>query len=148
MPEAEIDEAKDDEIAMRRRSKATDSIQLPTEAELEILNVLWATGPSTVRDVHDALSSRGTGYTTVLKQMQVMAEKGLLGRSEEFRSHVYEPRIAREKTQQRLARNLLQRAFSGSAAGLVLGALSAQKVSADELAEIRRMLDHYEKEAR
>jgi len=135
-------------IAMRRRSKATDPIQLPTEAELEILNVLWTAGPSTVRDVHDALSSRGTGYTTVLKQMQVMAEKGLLARSEQFRSHVYEPRIAREKTQQRLARNLLQRAFSGSAAGLVLGALSAQKVSADELAEIRRMLDQYEKEAR
>jgi BlaI family transcriptional regulator, penicillinase repressor len=148
MPEAEIDEAKDDVIAMRRRSKATDSIQLPTEAELEILNVLWAAGPSTVRDVHDALSSRGTGYTTVLKQMQVMAEKGLLARSEQFRSHVYEPRIAREKTQQRLARNLLQRAFSGSAAGLVLGALSAQKVSPEELAEIRRMLDQYEKEAR
>jgi BlaI family transcriptional regulator, penicillinase repressor len=133
---------------MRRRSKPAEPIQLPTEAELEILNVLWAAGPSTVRDVHDALSSRGTGYTTVLKQMQVMAEKGLLERSEESRSHVYEPRIAREKTQQRLARNLLDRAFAGSAAGLVLGALSAQKVSPQELAEIRRMLDEFEKGAR
>jgi BlaI family penicillinase repressor len=133
---------------MRRRSKPADPIQLPTEAELEILNVLWAAGPSTVRDVHDALLSRGTGYTTVLKQMQVMAEKGLLERSEESRSHVYAPRIAREKTQQRLARNLLDRAFSGSAAGLMLGALSAQKVSAQELAEIRRMLDEFEKGAR
>ncbi len=133
---------------MRRRSKPTDSIQLPTEAELEILNVLWAAGPSTVRDVHDALLSRGTGYTTVLKQMQVMAEKGLLARSEESRSHVYEPRIAREKTQQRLARHLLERAFAGSTAGLVLGALSAQRISPDELAEIRRMLDRYEKEPR
>lgn len=100
-----------------------------------------------MRDVHEALASRGTGYTTVLKQMQVMAEKGLLARSEEHRSHVYSPRIAREKTQQRLARNLLDRAFAGSAAGLVLGALSAQKVAPEELAEIRRMLDQYEKEA-
>lgn len=132
---------------MRRRSRPTESHQLPTEAELEILNVLWEAGPSTVRDVHEALASRGTGYTTVLKQMQVMAEKGLLARSEEQRSHIYSPRIARERTQQRLARNLLDRAFAGSAAGLVLGALSAQKVPPEELAEIRRMLDEYEKEA-
>jgi predicted transcriptional regulator len=135
-------------IAMRRRSKPATPQPLPTEAELEILNVLWAAGPSTVRDVHEALTSRGTGYTTVLKQMQVMAEKGLLERSEESRSHVYAANIAREKTQQRLARHLLDRAFAGSAAGLVLGALSAQKVSAEELAEIRRMLDEFEKEAR
>ena len=132
---------------MRRRNKPPGPQQLPTEAELEILNVLWSAGPSTVRDVHDALASRGTGYTTVLKQMQVMAEKGLLTRSEQYRSHVYSARIAREKTQERLARNLLDRAFAGSAAGLVLGALSAQKVSSAELAEIRRMLDEYEKEA-
>jgi len=133
---------------MRRRSKTTATQQLPTEAELEILNVLWAAGPSTVRDVHEALANRGTGYTTVLKQMQVMAEKGLLARSEEQRSHVYSAAIAREKTRQRLARNLLDRAFAGSAADLVLGALSAQRVSPEELAEIRRMLDQYEKEAR
>lgn len=132
---------------MRRRGKPSEPSQLPTEAELEILNVLWDAGPSTVRDVHEALARRGTGYTTVLKQMQVMAEKGLLARSEEQRSHVYSPRIARERTQQRLARNLLDRAFAGSAAGLVLGALSAQKVRPEELAEIRRMLDEYEKEA-
>jgi predicted transcriptional regulator len=133
---------------MRRRSRSAEPQQLPTEAELEILNVLWDAGPSTVRDVHETLASRGTGYTTVLKQMQVMAEKGLLARSEEHRSHVYSPRIARERTQQRLARHLLNRAFAGSTAGLVLGALSAQKVSPDELAEIRRLLDRYEKEAR
>jgi len=133
---------------MRQSSKSTAPLHLPTEAELEILNVLWDRGPSTVRDVHEALASRGTGYTTVLKQMQVMAEKGLLVRSEEYRSHVYAPAIARDRTQQRLARNLLDRAFAGSAAGLVLGALSAQKVSSDELAEIRRMLDEYEKESR
>jgi predicted transcriptional regulator len=127
---------------MKRRSQP--ATQLPTEAELEILNILWAQGPSTVRDVHN-LIARDTGYTTVLKQMQVMAEKGLLERSERFRSHVYEPRIAKEQTQQRLARNLLHRAFDGSAKNLVLGALSSQKVSPAELAEIREILDRYEK---
>jgi predicted transcriptional regulator len=132
---------------MRRRDQARNALQLPTEAELEILNILWARGPSTVRDVH-TLSSKDTGYTTVLKQMQVMAEKGLLERSEQFRSHVYGPRIAKEQTQQRLARNLVQRAFDGSAKDLVLGALSSQKVSAAELKEIRELLDKYEKGAR
>src|ERR1039458_686446 len=118
---------------------------LPTEAELAILNILWTSGPSTVREVHNALSSKHTGYTTVLKQMQVMAEKGLLARSERFRSHVYEARIAKEQTQRQLARNLVRRAFAGSAKNLVLGALSSQKVTARDLAEIRRMLDEYEK---
>jgi predicted transcriptional regulator len=129
---------------MKRRGKTISTVQLPTEAELEILNILWAQGPSTVRDVH-TLISKDTGYTTVLKQMQVMAEKGLLERSERFRSHVYEPRIAKQQTQQRLARNLLHRAFDGSAKNLVLGALSSQKVSSAELAEIREMLDRFEK---
>jgi len=134
-------------VDMRRQTKTADALQLPTEAELEILNILWARGPSTVRDVHDA-SSKDTGYTTILKQMQVMAEKGLLERSEQFRSHVYAPRIAKGQTQQRLARNLVQRAFDGSAKNLVLGALSAQKVSPAELKEIRQMLDEFEKGAR
>ena len=97
-----------------------------------------------MRDVH-TLIGKNTGYTTVLKQMQVMVEKGLLQRSERFRSHVYEPSVAKAQTQQRLARNLLQRAFDGSAKNLVLGALSSQKVSAAELAEIRTMLDEFEK---
>src|ERR1039458_8086098 len=99
------------------------------------------------RSVHEA-SRKDTGYTTVLKQMQVMAEKGLLQRSEQFRSHVYSPRVAKGQTQQRLARNLVQRAFDGSAANLVLGALSSQKVSAAERKEIRQMLDEFEKGAR
>jgi predicted transcriptional regulator len=129
---------------MKRKSNHVETTQLPTEAELEILNILWARGPSTVRDVHTA-SSKDTGYTTVLKQMQVMVEKGLLERSERFRSHVYEASAAKEHTQQRLAKNLLQRAFGGSAKNLVLGALSSQKVSAKELAEIRTMLDEFEK---
>jgi predicted transcriptional regulator len=98
-----------------------------------------------VREVHSALSKKQTGYTTILKQMQVMAEKGLLARSERFRSHVYEARLPKEQTQRQLAGNLLQRAFEGSAKNLVLGALSAKKVSAAELEEIRRMLDRFEK---
>jgi hypothetical protein len=80
---------------------------------LEILNILWRIGPSTVREVHEALSGKRTGYTTVLKQMQVMAEKGLLVRNERYRSHVYDARFAKEKTQQQLAGNLLHRAFGG-----------------------------------
>lgn len=129
---------------MNDAGKSTGSTHLPTEAELEILNILWAVGPSTVREVHNHIS-KGVGYTTVLKQMQMMVEKGLLSRTEQFRSHVYAPRIAKQQTQRRLARNLLQRAFDGSARDLVLGALSAQKVSPDELADIRKLLDDYEK---
>jgi BlaI family penicillinase repressor len=132
---------------MTQQKKSRMTIPLPTEAELEILNVLWGVGQATVREVHDALHSKETGYTTVLKQMQVMAEKGLLKRSERFRSHVYEPRVPREQTQRQLAGNLLRRAFDGSAKNLVLGALSSQKVSAAELTEIRRMLDEFEKDS-
>jgi len=129
---------------MKETGKATTTTQLPTEAELEILNILWATGPTTVREVHSQIS-KGVGYTTVLKQMQMMQEKGLLSRTEEHRSHVYAPHIEKQQTQRRLARNLLQRAFAGSARDLVLGALSAQKVSRKELADIRKLLDEYEK---
>jgi BlaI family penicillinase repressor len=130
---------------MNLRRQTKPPVPLPTEAELEILNTLWDIGPSTVREVHDALSSKRTGYTTVLKQMQVMAEKGLLVRNERYRSHVYEARFPKEQTQQQLAGNLLRRAFNGSAKNLVLGALSSQRVSSSELAEIRRMLDEFEK---
>jgi BlaI family penicillinase repressor len=133
---------------MEETRTSKHAVPLPTEAELEILNILWTTGPSTVREVHTALSGKQTGYTTVLKQMQVMAEKGLLTRSERFRSHVYEVRLPKERTQQLLAKNLLQRAFDGSTKNLVLGALSSQKVSSSELAEIRRMLDEFEKGSR
>ena len=130
---------------MTRRDQSLKVLPLPTEAELAILNILWTTGPSTVREVHNALHSKHTGYTTILKQMQVMTEKGLLARSERFRSHVYQACISKIHTQRQLARNLLQRAFDGSAKNLVLGALSSQKVSPAELAEIRRMLDDFEK---
>src|SRR5579872_4723443 len=133
---------------MKRRDQPKPGMPLPTEAELEILNILWSLGPSTVREVHSALSGKQTGYTTVLKQMQVMAEKGLLARSERYRSHVYEARLPKEQTQRQLAKNLLQRAFDGSAKSLVLGALSSQKVSSAELAEIRQLLDQFEKGSR
>jgi BlaI family penicillinase repressor len=132
-------------VIMNLRRQTKRPAPLPTEAELEILNTLWAVGPSTVREVHEALSSKRTGYTTVLKQMQVMAEKGLLVRNERYRSHVYEARLPKEQTQQQLAGNLLHRAFNGSAKNLVLGALSSQRVSSSELAEIRRVLDEFEK---
>ena len=133
---------------MKRRAPSQLSIPLPTEAELAILNTLWSTGPATVREVHDALSGKQIGYTTVLKQMQLMVEKGLLERSERFRSHVYGASLPKEQTQRLLAGNLLQRAFDGSAKNLVLGALSSKKVSAAELAEIRQLLDQFEKGSR
>jgi BlaI family transcriptional regulator, penicillinase repressor len=130
---------------MARQTRSAGKIPLPTEAELAILNVLWNRGSSTVREVHSALQGRGTGYTTVLKQMQLMTEKGLLARSERFRSHVYEARIPRKRTQLLLTRDLLERVFEGSAKNLVLGALTSQPISPRELAEIRDMLDKFEK---
>ena len=118
---------------------------LPTAAELDILAVLWRLGPATVREVHDALG-KDNGYTTTLKQMQLMLEKGLLIRSERFRSHVYEAAAPKEQTQQQVAGDLLKRAFDGSARNLVLGALSAQPASREELTELRQMLDDFAKQ--
>jgi BlaI family transcriptional regulator, penicillinase repressor len=123
------------------------SVPLPTGAELDILAVLWERGPSTVREVHEALD-KGSGYTTTLKQMQLMFEKGLLTRSERFRSHLYEAAVPKERTQQQLASDLLARAFGGSARSLVLGALAAQPASDEELAEIRKIIDAHEKKRR
>lgn len=118
----------------------------PTDAELEILCVLWSRGPCTVRDVHKVIAGRKpTQYTTVLKQLQVMSEKGLVRRDESQRSHVYQAARPRDWTQRQLAGDLLRRAFEGSTGSLVMGALSAQKTSKDELAELRRVLDEYEK---
>ncbi len=118
----------------------------PTGAELEILTVLWSRGPSTVRDVHEVVSERKAAqYTTVLKQLQVMAEKGIVRRDETQRSHVYAPAKPKEWTRKQLAGDLLQRAFDGSPGGMVLGALSAKKASKRDLAEMRRMIDEYEK---
>lgn len=125
-------------------SKAPQSTPLPTDAELDILAVLWRLGPSTVREVHETLG-KASGYTTTLKQMQMMTEKGLLIRSERFRSHVYAAGVPKEQTQRQIAADLLRRAFEGSAASLMMGALAAQPASREELNEIRQMLDELEK---
>src|SRR5215470_14553265 len=117
----------------------------PTDAELEILRVLWQRGPSTVREVQETLNeSKATGYTTVLKLLQIMTEKGLVRRNETQRAHVYEARAPREETEGVLVGDLLERAFSGSASALVLRALSSKKTSQQELAQIRRLLDELE----
>jgi BlaI family penicillinase repressor len=119
--------------------------RLPTDAELEILRVLWDRGPSTVREVQDVLGAqREVGYTTVLKLLQIMYEKGLVRRDESARTHVYEAGVARDRTQNALVGDLVDRAFGGSASALVLGALSAKPATREELAEIRRLLDELE----
>jgi predicted transcriptional regulator len=121
----------------------------PTDAELEILRVLWERGASTVRDVHDIVSrSKDVGYTTVLKQMQVMHRKGLLARSDRYRSHVYEPAHAQARTLRQLAGSMLQQAFGGSARDLLQSALAGRKVEPKELDEIRALLDEYERKAK
>ena len=128
----------------RPKQKPPAPLPLPSAAELDILAVLWKLGPSTVRDVHEALG-KGSGYTTTLKQMQLMADKGLLSRSERFRSHVYEAGLPKEQTQRQIAADVLRRAFEGSAKSLVVGALSAQPASDSELDEIRRLLGTLER---
>jgi BlaI family penicillinase repressor len=131
-------------MPFRMHPKDQPERPLPTDAELDILAVLWRLGPSTVREVHAALRKE-SGYTTTLKQMQLMTEKHLLTRSERFRSHVYEAGAPQEQTQKQIAGDLLRRAFGGSAKNLVLGALTAEPASKEELCEIRQMLDEFEK---
>ena len=118
----------------------------PTDAELNILRALWQRGPSTVRQVQEQLQpERPAGYTTVLKLMQIMTAKGHLERDESRRTHVYRPALAAEKTQRQLVGDLLDRAFDGSAQKLVIQALSAKRVSAEELTQIRSLLDAIER---
>lgn len=120
----------------------------PTDAELAILRVLWVRGPSTVREVTDAVQEeRGTGYTTALKLLQIMTDKGLVQRDDSNRSHVYEAVAPAEETQRQLVGDLLDRAFGGSAQQLVLQALAGRKTSRADLAEIRKLLDGMEKKA-
>jgi predicted transcriptional regulator len=117
----------------------------PTPAELEILRLLWKQGPSTVREIQERFEEqRPTGYTTVLKLLQIMTEKGLVQRDERARAHVYAARMPESQTQRQLVRDLLDRAFGGSASTLVLHALSARKTSREELARIRELLDRLE----
>lgn len=116
----------------------------PTPAELAILQVLWDGGPATVRQVHERLADadgeRVTGYTTTLKLMQIMADKGLVSRDDSSKSHVYEARVPRQQAQRQLVSDLINKAFGGSAAELVLQALSTHPASKEELAEIRRLI--------
>jgi predicted transcriptional regulator len=114
---------------------------LPTDSETAILQVLWARGPSTVREVHEGLADREVGYTTVLKLMQIMLQKGLLARDESQRSHVYQAAVAREASEARALGDLRQRLFGGSTSQLVLRALSEAPASKDELLAIKATLD-------
>ena len=121
----------------------------PTDAELEILRVLWEHGPATVRQVHEVLAhTRDTGYTTTLKLLQIMADKGLVTRDESARTHVYEARVSQEHTQRQLLTDLVDRAFGGSAAELVMRALSSHKTSNQELREIRKLIDETREDRR
>jgi predicted transcriptional regulator len=123
----------------------------PTDAELAILRILWDRGPSTVRQVHDILGlERQAAYTTALKLLQIMTEKGLVERDERDRTHIYRARLSEETTQRQLVRDLADRAFGGSASKLVMQALATKRASADELREIRKAIDgaRTEKEGR
>ena len=111
----------------------------PTDAELAILTVLWSRGPSTVRQIAEEMG-RGGGYTTILKLLQIMTEKGLVVRDEAARTHIYEAASTQDQTQRQLVTDLLERAFDGSAAKLVLQALAASKTSPEDLAEIKKLL--------
>ena len=121
----------------------------PTESELEILNILWYKDTATVREVHEELSkSKDVGYTTTLKLMQIMHEKGLVKRDESMRTHVYQPAVNREKTQKHLLDKMIDSLFGGSSTQLVLQALGGgeQKVSAEELAQIQTLIDNLKKQ--
>jgi predicted transcriptional regulator len=126
----------------RVASRADEPATRPTEAELAILAVLWQLGPATVRQVHEQLG-RATGYTTVLKLMQIMTEKGLLVRDERSRTHVYRAAVPQERTQRKLVGDLLHRAFGGSVRKLLVAALSDQRASPQELDEIRKLIDEH-----
>jgi BlaI family transcriptional regulator, penicillinase repressor len=120
--------------------------QKPTSSELEILRVLWLRGPSTVREVHEALSEKKSlGYTTVLKLLQIMTTKGTVRRNETQRAHVYEACLPAEQTKRQIAGDMLQRVFEGSASQLMMHALAGSKASAEEISELRRLLDEYER---
>ena len=114
----------------------------PTDGELAILRILWDRGPSTVRQVHDVLAlERQAAYTTALKLLQIMTEKGLVERDERDRTHIYRARLSEETTQRQLVRDLVDRAFAGSASKLVMQALATRRASAEELRDIRKAID-------
>ena len=117
----------------------------PTEVELQILGVLWARGPSTVREVHNALEDdRDTGYSTTLKMMQIMTEKGLLFKDDSQRPQVYRPAISQEQAQMQFVDDLIQRVFGGAADKLILRAINSRHVSAKDVEQIRKLLSKLE----
>ena len=121
----------------------------PTTSELEILNILWSKGPSTVRDVHDVITeSKEAGYTTTLKLMQIMHDKKLLKRDETSKSHVYTADVSQEKMQGQMVTGMIENVFNGSASRLIMQALGTHKADAKELSEIRKYLDEIEKAGR
>ncbi len=123
-----------------------ETLKAPTQSELEILRVLWERGPSTVKDVHETLAAtKPVGYTTVLKLLQIMTVKGTVTRNERDRAHIYEAVQPAERTKRQLAGDMLQKVFGGSASELVMHALSGRKASHEEIEEIRRLLDEYER---
>jgi len=127
----------------------TRSLLKPTASELEILRVLWTQGPSTVREVHESLSeTKDLGYTTVLKLLQIMTTKGTVRRNDTQRAHVYEAVLPAEQTKRQIAGDMLQRVFEGSASQLMMHALAGRKSSPEEITELRRMLDEYERTRR
>ena len=126
-----------------------EPLQKPTASELEILRVLWARGPSTVREVHEALSEKKSlGYTTVLKLLQIMTAKGTVRRDEDQRAHVYQACQPATETKRQLVGDVLQRVFEGSASELMIHALDGRRTSKKELEELRRLLDEYERRNR
>lgn len=123
--------------------------QKPTTAELEILRVLWTRGPSTVREVHEALQEKkAIGYTSVLKFLQIMTAKGTVRRNEGQRAHVYEACLPAEQTKRQLAGDMLQRVFEGSASQMMMHALAGRRASREEIEALRRLLDDYERSRR
>lgn len=127
--------------------QARATLPRPTEAELELLGVLWDRGPSTVREIHDTVNQRReVGYTTVLKLLQIMTEKGLVERDESERAHVYRPSSTQEAMQTQIIRDLSERLFAGSAAQLALHALAMEPATAEELREVQRLIEAKRKE--
>ena len=124
----------------------TTKILKPTDSELEILQVLWDKGEATVREVHELLmQTKDCGYTTTLKLMQIMFEKGLVVRDDSNRTHIYQPNVSREKTQKQLVDKMVDSLFAGSRSQLVMQALGSHTPSREELDEIQQLLDRYKK---
>lgn len=124
----------------------TDKNVKPTESEMEILNILWEKGPSTVRDVHEILEkSKDAGYTTTLKLMQIMHDKKLLSRDSSNRSHVYKAAISKEQTRGQMVQRMIDNVFNGSAMQLVMQALGSHKAAPGELEQIKAYLEEMEK---